>query len=150
MEPTMRQSLASLLLGMLAALCLGVTTATAASGDKPQPGDVVLSPPAGGAVSQKSSPPPLQLTDAQRARIKQVLSGKNSEVSFLLKTTKAAKSFDAKLGEKLPSGLKEHALPQPLISEMPELKRYAYLKFKEQVLIINPMTHKIVDMFPES
>ena len=147
--PTMRHSLRSLLPGMFGAACLVMTAAAAAPGDKSHPGDVVLSTP-GGAVSQTSSPPPLQLTDAQRAKIKQVLSGKDSEVSFLLKTTKTAKSFDAKVGEKLPSGLKEHALPQPLISEMPDLKRYAYLKFKQQVLIVNPMTHKIVDMFPES
>jgi hypothetical protein len=33
---------------------------------------------------------------------------------------------------------------------MPALKRYAYLKFKQQVLIIDPMSRKIVDMFPEA
>ena len=38
----------------------------------------------------------------------------------------------------------------PLIYQMPELKRYTYLKFKRQVLIINPMTRTIVDMFPEA
>jgi hypothetical protein len=32
---------------------------------------------------------------------------------------------------------------------MPEMKRYTYLKFKSQVLIVDPMTHKIVDIFPE-
>jgi hypothetical protein len=46
--------------------------------------------------------------------------------------------------------LKLHPLPQPLIYEMQPLKRYTYLKFKHQVLIVNPMTRKIVDMFPES
>jgi hypothetical protein len=30
------------------------------------------------------------------------------------------------------------------------LKRYTYIKFKHQVLIVNPMTRKIVDMFSES
>jgi hypothetical protein len=33
---------------------------------------------------------------------------------------------------------------------MPALKRYTYLKLKGQVLIINPMSGKIVDMFPEA
>jgi len=32
----------------------------------------------------------------------------------------------------------------------PALKQYTYLKFKGQVLIINPMTGKIVDIFPEA
>jgi hypothetical protein len=43
-----------------------------------------------------------------------------------------------------------HPLPQPLVDEMQPLRRYAYVKFKHQVLIVNPMTRKIVDMFPES
>ena len=33
---------------------------------------------------------------------------------------------------------------------MPLLKRYTYLKFKHLVLIVNPMTRKVVDMFPEA
>ena len=41
-----------------------------------------------------------------------------------------------------------HALPPPLIYEMPKLERYTYLKLKGQVLIVNLMTSKIVDMFP--
>jgi hypothetical protein len=145
----MRSLFHPLMLAAIGASCLGMATATAQSGKAARPGDVVLS---GGptAVSQKSSPPPLSLSDEQRTEIKQVLSTKDSEVSFLLKGTKSANSFDAKIGEKLPSGLKGHALPPPLIYKMPVLKRYSYLKFKQQVLIVNPMTHKIVDMFPQS
>jgi hypothetical protein len=30
------------------------------------------------------------------------------------------------------------------------LEAYTYIKFKHQVLIVNPMTRKIVDMFSES
>jgi hypothetical protein len=33
---------------------------------------------------------------------------------------------------------------------VPALKRYTYLKFKRQVLIVDPMSRKIVDMFPEA
>jgi hypothetical protein len=33
---------------------------------------------------------------------------------------------------------------------MPALKRYTYLKFKGQVLIVNPMSGQIADMFPET
>jgi hypothetical protein len=143
-----RQSIRVLVPALIATACLGVTAAAAAGPPAPQPGDVVQSVPP--AVSQHSTVPPLQLSDAQRDKIKQVLSQKDSEVAFLLKTTKTAKSFEAKVGEKLPSGLKGHALPPPLIYEMPVLQRYTYLKFKNQVLIVNPMTDKIVEMFPES
>lgn len=144
----MRQLIHPLMLAGIGAVCLGVTAATAQSGNAAQPGDVILS--AGTAVSQKSPLPPLALSDDQRTKIKQVLSTKDSEVDFALKTSKSAQSFEPKVGAKIPSGLKGHALPPPLIYEMPELKRYSYVKFKQQVLIINPMTHTIVDMFPES
>jgi hypothetical protein len=46
--------------------------------------------------------------------------------------------------------LKPHALPPPLIYEIPKLKRYSYLKFKGKVLLVNPMSRKIVDMFSET
>src|SRR5262249_49878495 len=52
------------------------------------------------------------------------------------------------VGATVPSNLKTYALPPPLIYEMPKLERYTHLKLKGQVLIVNPMTSKIVDMFP--
>jgi len=121
---------------------------TAESGNASQPGAVIQSVPP--PVAQNPSPPPLQLSDQQKARIKQVLKGKNTEVTFSLKTTKPAQSFNPTIGAKIPPVLKAHALPPPLIYEMPALKQYTYLKFKGQVLIINPMTGKIVDIFPEA
>jgi hypothetical protein len=101
------------------------------------------------AVSQKVSPPPLHLSDAQRSQIQQALRGENTEVTFGTKTTKSTQSFNPTVGAKIPTALKPHSLPPPVISQMPELKRYTYLKFKHQVLIVNPMTREIVDVFPE-
>jgi hypothetical protein len=37
-----------------------------------------------------------------------------------------------------------------VLADMPALKNYSYLKFKQQVLIIDPMSRKIIDMFPET
>ena len=71
-------------------------------------------------------------------------------MTFGLKTTKPTESFNPTVGAKIPTALKPHSLPPPLTYQMPELKRYAYLKFKHQVLIVNPMTHQIVAMFPEA
>jgi len=102
-------------------------------------------PPAVVSVTQ-----PLALSDAQRARIRSVLAGKNTSVSFALKSAKSAQSFQPSIGAKIPTGLKPLAFPPPLISEMPELKRYAYLKFKTETLIVNPMTKKIVDILPQT
>jgi hypothetical protein len=102
------------------------------------------------AVAQNPKLPPLHLSDAQRDRIREVLAGKNTEVDFALKSAKPSQSFAPEVGAKIPSGLHPHALPPPLIGEMPLLKRYSYLKFKQQVLIIDPMNRKIVDMFAEA
>jgi len=92
----------------------------------------------------------LHLSDAQRNQIQQALRGENTEVTFGTKTTKPTESFNPTVGAKIPASLKPHTLPPPVLSQMPELKRYTYLKFKHQVLIVDPMRRKIVDMFPEA
>jgi hypothetical protein len=93
--------------------------------------------------------PPLKLSDEQKARIQQVLVGQHNEVEFHLKTTKSAKSFEPAIGATIPKGLKPQAFPLPLITEIPQTRPYAYLKLKDQILIVDLMTHKIVEMFPE-
>jgi hypothetical protein len=125
-----------------------ITATAAAQTSSPHPGDVIqtIPPP----VSQKVAPPPLNLSDDQRAKIKQVLAGHNTQVTFALKTTQSARGFNPAVGEKLPPNLKTYALPPPLIYQMPKLKRYTYLKFKGQVLIVDPMSGKIADMFPQT
>jgi len=130
----------------LAGAAVLVTPSAAAQNSSSHSGDVIqtIPPP----VSQKVAPPPLSLSDDQRAKIKQVLASHNTQVTFALKTTQSARGFNPAIGARLPPGLKTYALPPPLIYEMPKLKRYTYLKFKGQVLIVNPMDSKIVDMFP--
>ena len=109
-----------------------------------------------GAVEQSVPPavsatvPPLHLSDAQRSQIQQALRGENTEVTFGTKTTKPTESFNPTVGAKIPASLKPHTLPPPVLSQLPELKRYTYLKFKQQVLIVDPMSRKIVDVFPEA
>jgi Protein of unknown function (DUF1236) len=92
---------------------------------------------------------PLSLSDDQRAKIRAAVKPKDTEVTFKLKATKSAASFEPSVGTKIPSSLKPHPLPRPLVYDIPTLKQYGYLKLKHQVLIIDPMTHKIVDMFPD-
>jgi hypothetical protein len=137
-----------LLFTALTAVSFAVPVMAASNGDASHPGAVIQSVPP--PVAQDPLPPPLQLTDEQKAKIKQVLKGENTEVTFSLSTTKPTESFNPTIGAKIPSALKAHTLPPPLLNEMPALKQYTYLKFKGQVLIINPMTGKIVDIFPEA
>jgi len=127
-------------------LALAVSVPPVAAG--PQSGAVeqTVPPP----VAQNQKPPPLKLSDDQRAKIRQAVNGENTEVQFTIAPNKPAKGFAPSVGAKIPAGLKPHTLPPPLLADMPALKRYTYLKFKQQVLIIDPMSRKIVDMFPEA
>ena len=140
----MRQlALRAALVGALASLGC-IATAAAQTGNQ-------------GAINQSVPPtvsakpvPPLHLSDAQRNQIQQGLHGENTEVTFGTKTTKPTESFNPTVGAKIPASLKPHTLPPPVLSQMPEMKRYTYLKFKHQVLIVDPMSRKVVDMFPEA
>ena len=91
----------------------------------------------------------LKLTDAQRARIQQILATQDTEVSFELKKTKDAKLFQPKVDAKLPKGVKAEAFPQPLNTEIPKIRNFGYVKFKNDILIIDLMTDKIIDMFTQ-
>lgn len=101
-------------------------------------------------VSQKPNVPPVHLTDQQRATIRRALSGVNSEVDLKLKANKPAQSFTPTVGATIPKQLHPQTLPPPVLDKMPLLERYTYVKFKQQVLIVNPMSRKIVDVFPEA
>jgi Protein of unknown function (DUF1236) len=102
------------------------------------------------AISQKPSIPPLRLSPTQRTEIQRTLRSEDTEVSFALKSTKGAQNFTPSVGTKVPAALTLHPLPRALASQIQPLKRYSYVKFKHQVLIVKPMSREIVDMFPEA
>lgn len=112
------------------------------------PGAVELSN--GSKVPQNPSLPKLDLTNEQREQIRKSVLSQHSDVEFHLKTTKSAKSFTPQVGLKLPKGVKGHSLPPAVLSQMPQLRDYKYVAMKDQVLIVNAMTKKIVDVFPET
>jgi hypothetical protein len=112
------------------------------------PGAVELSN--GTKVPQNPSLPKLNLTNMQREQIREAVLTEHNEVEFRLKAAKSAKDFTPTVGAKIPKGVKSQSLPTPVLSQMPELRDYMYVKMKDQVLIVNGMTDKIVDMFPET
>jgi hypothetical protein len=112
------------------------------------PGAVELSN--GTKVAQNPSLPKLNLTNMQREQIRKAVLTEHNEVEFRLKATRSAKDFTPAVGAKIPKGVKAQSLPTPVLSQMPELRDYLYVKMKDQVLIVNGMTNQIVDMFPET
>jgi len=140
-----RRAVCCLLSGMLVA---ALPASAICADNHADPGkQVIQSVPPGVPVSPPSQP--LKLTDAQRARIQEVLATQDTEVSFELKETKDAKSFQPKVDAKLPKGVKAEAFPQPLNTEIPQVRNFGYVKFKDDILIIDLMTDKVVDMFTQ-
>jgi hypothetical protein len=132
-------------------ICVGLAllaTSVAAPAADNARGAVELS--TGGKVPQNPALPQLQLNNAQREKIREAVLTRHTEVEFKLKSTKAAKDFTPKVGAALPKGISPDGLPQDLIAELPQLRDYAYVKMKDEVLIVDAQTRKIVDVFSET
>jgi hypothetical protein len=112
------------------------------------PGAVELSN--GTKVAQNPALPKLNLTNNQREQIRKGVLTEHTEVEFRLKATKGAKNFTPAVGAKLPKGVKGYSLPSAVLSQLPQLRDYTYVKMKDQVLIVDAMTGKIVDVFSET
>jgi hypothetical protein len=128
------------------AMILGATTLSAAQPNLQ--GAVELSN--GTKVPQNPSLSKLNLTNAQREQIRKAVLAEHNEVEFRLKAAKPAKDFNPVVGATIPKGVRAQSLPTPVLSQIPELRDYMYVKLKDQVLIVNGMTDKIVDVFSET
>jgi hypothetical protein len=104
----------------------------------------------GNIVPQNPSLSKPDLNPAQREQVRRALLTKHTEVEFKLKATKSAKDFTPKIGAKLPKGVKPDGLPSELTQKLPQLADYGYAKMKNQILIVNALTGKIVDIIPET
>lgn len=105
---------------------------------------------ASGETTAPDSRQSLHLTDAQRQQVRTAVAGEDTEVTFQLKATKPLADFTPNVGGQIPSQLPAHAMPPALAQKLPILANYQYVKVKNQILIVNPMTKKIIDMFPEA
>jgi len=101
-------------------------------------------------VPANPSLPGLNLTNMQREQVRKAVLTEHNEVQFQLASTKSAKDFAPEVGAPLPSDVEAQALPEPVQSEIPQLRDFWYVKMKDQVLIVDGMTKKIVDMFSET
>jgi hypothetical protein len=134
---------------MIASMVAIIASAGMASAAGQSNGSAEASGPSEPATHLKPYLPPLHLSGAQQQQIRAAVAGQDTEVTFQLKGTKPHKDFAPKLGEKVPPALHAHALPSALTQKLPQIADYKYMKVKGQVLIVNPMTHKIVSLFPE-
>lgn len=137
-----------------AALLLIAPAMAAAQGNNQHPAAVMQSATSGSAtpVPQNVKPPPLNLTDQDRQKIRDAVTKQNDQTTLTKKSSKAEKDFKPAVGVKVPSGFakKSDALPQDLVRQIPALKEYSYLVYNNQIMIVDPMSKKVVDMFPAS
>jgi len=94
-------------------------------------------------------PDSIKLSDAERQTIRQILAQEKTDEMFNEPATKNFKDFAPAVGKKVPPALHLQHMPTELARKVPAVENYGYMKIKDQVLIINPMSKKIVDMFPQ-
>jgi hypothetical protein len=133
---------------IMVALAIALAGTAPSSAQTNAQGAVELS--GGSKVLQNPSLPKLNLTNTQREQIRKAVLTEDNEVEFRLAAAKAAKDFTPVAGAKIPKGVKAQSLPTPVLAQIPELRDYMYVKMKDQVLIVNGMTNKIVDVFSET
>jgi hypothetical protein len=84
---------------------------------------------------------PLHLTEAQRKLVVDAVSGWDTN-------DKLPDGFNPVVGAKIPSQKKLpiHPVPPPANLKVPELKSYDYAKLPDKILLIDPMTRKVVEV----
>lgn len=85
--------------------------------------------------------PPLKLDDAQREAIRNALVEEHTQ-------QKTPKDFKPQIGTVPPTGIKIDIMPQALGRQVPVMKQYGYAKTASDVLVIDPMSTKIVAVIP--
>lgn len=118
-----------MLLGGAAALALLAVPATAQNAKTIDP------------LTVEAKKPPLQLDDQQRTAIQNALVAEHTQ-------QKAPKDYKPQVGETPPKGIKIDAMPQALGRQLPVLNQYGYAKTASDILVIDPMSRKIVAVMP--
>jgi hypothetical protein len=92
-------------------------------------------------VQSKSAP---ALNETQRQQVWQAVMARATD-------DKEPEGFQAVIGAKVPtqSKLPLHPLPQPLANEIPVLKQYYYAKLPDKVLLVDPVSRKVVEVIAQ-
>lgn len=130
------KSLACCSAAAIVAIWLGGPAMAQSSSSAPEKGNQPSASQTNGA-SESS----LKLTDDQRASIVEAVSSEDTH-------QRTPANFEPRVGASITSAIKPHPLPRPLVNQLPELKEYYYARLDNNVLVIDPMSKKIVDVIP--
>jgi hypothetical protein len=95
----------------------------------------------GTAFAQTHTPPPLHLNDEQRELIREAVLTEHV-------AQPTPKGFEPRINTPVPAAVKGGPLPRPLVYQIEELKHYYYAKLDNDLLIIDPMNKKVVEIIP--
>jgi hypothetical protein len=84
-------------------------------------------------------PEPLRLSAAQKSLILQAVR-EDAAVA------EPARKLRASVGAQLPDSIPLYPLPDALVFEMPEFEEYRYAVARKQVLIVEPVTMRVVEV----
>ena len=83
-----------------------------------------------------------RLTEAQRSAIADAVRRDN-------KAVEPSVSFVASVGAPVPPVIELYILPDAILAEVPEAKRVKYTVMKNQLLLVDPVTMRIVDIIQQ-
>ena len=84
----------------------------------------------------------LRLTEAQRGAIADAVRRDN-------KAAEPSVSFVASVGAPVPPAIELYILPDQVLAEVPATKRVKYTVMKNQLLLVDPTTMRVVDIIPQ-
>ncbi|MGN6572880.1 MAG: hypothetical protein ACTHLO_15840 [Pseudolabrys sp.] len=84
---------------------------------------------------------PLKVSDAQQAAIRDGLVAEHTQ-------QKTPDGFKPQVGQALPKTMKVDVMPQDLTRREPSLKQYGYAKTASDILVLDPMSKKIIAVVP--
>jgi hypothetical protein len=84
---------------------------------------------------------PLQVSDKQKNAIRDGLVAVHTQ-------QKTPPGFQPKVGDALPKIMKVDVMPEDLIRREPSLKEYGYAKTPADILVLDPLTRKIIAVVP--
>jgi hypothetical protein len=91
------------------------------------------------AAAQTPQHSELRLTTAQKSAIYRAVDKEKAKV-------KAPPNVKASVGEQVPPSIELHMLPDDAVADAPAAKIYRYTLFRNEVLLVDPTTMRVVDV----
>jgi len=72
-----------------------------------------------------------------------------NDISANAAKQQAPSSFNATIGEALPSSLTSHALPSKAATDVPAAKDYQYVMMQNKLLLVNPSDKRVAEVITQ-